>query len=83
MKIKLIQTIGGSMDEPRERYISLDVFMKLTSDEECRFWNGFCGGSCRRGRRKAVKGLGYVWTRIARRDPQGRRYIDDFEFEEE
>lgn len=79
MKIKWIRTVGESVEE---EYIGEDVFRRLTSDEECRFWNGFCGGTCRRSRRKAVKGLRYVWTRIVRTDPEGRRHIDDFEFEE-
>lgn len=59
-----------------------EVYEKLTSDDECRFWNGFCGGTCRRSMRRAVVGLGYVWTRITRRDPQGRRHIDNFYFED-
>lgn len=79
MKIKWIRTVGESVDE---KYIDEDAFRRLTSDEECRFWNGFCGGTCRRSRRRAVKGLGYVWTRIIRADPEGRRHTDDFEFEE-
>ena len=80
MKIKWIRTVGGLVDE---KYIDEDAFRKLTSDEECRFWNGFCGGTCRRSRRRAVEGLGYVWTRIVRKDPEGRLHTDDFEFEEE
>lgn len=80
MKIKWIQTVGESVEE---ECIGEDVFRRLTSDEECRFWNGFCGGTCRRSRRRAVKGLGCVWTRIVRRDPEGVLHTDDFEFEED
>ena len=82
MKIRWIRTVSESVEDTEEECIGEDVFRKLTSDEECRFWNGFCGGTCRRSRRRAVKGLGYVWTRIVRRDPEGRLHIDDFKFEE-
>lgn len=63
-----------------EEQITEETFRKLTSDDECRFWNGFCGGTCRRSQKRAVAGLGYVWTRITRRDPDGRKHIDDFTF---
>lgn len=61
--------------------IAREFFEMRTSDAECRFWNGFCGGTCRRSLRRYVAGLGYVWTRITRRDPQGRKHIDNFYFE--
>ena len=79
MKITWIKTSPKGREEEE---ISEEKFLKLTSDDECRFWNGFCGGTCRRSQRKAVVGLGYVWTRITRRDPDGRKYIDDFTFTE-
>ena len=63
--------------------IARELFEKLTSDGECRFWNGFCGGTCRRSQRCAVTGMGgYVWTRITRKDPEGRKHIDNFYFED-
>lgn len=32
----------------KRKEIAREFFEMLTSDGECRFWNGFCGGTCRR-----------------------------------
>ena len=81
MKI-IWEKISPDPDENERKEISRELFEKLTSDGECRFWNVFCGGTCRRSQRRAVVGLGYVWTRITRKDPEGRKHIDNFYFDD-
>lgn len=78
--MKIIREIISPKGIERKE-ITREFYEKLTSDEECRFWNGFCGGTCRRSNRRFIAGLGYAYTRITRRDPQGRKHVDNFYFE--
>lgn len=59
-------------------YIDYSTYTRLTNERELKFWRGFCGGTCRAYR--TPNPWGDV-SRIVRRDPSGRKYIDIFTFE--
>lgn len=53
------------------------TFDNLTGEKNLKFWNGFCGGTCRAER--GYTSIGFVPVRIVRQSPdRSKKIVDTF-----